>query len=479
MGYQDDQFAPGSRPRVDPQQLALLANAVRAAQQDRQNAVFLDQSLAAPSANAELQTLPPVTRFNVQDHLGAAAPTELGGAEELATRVFSQPMADTGASAELAARVARARNIVPGEGIRGRATLQSRLPGQTGREGISRAELAARVAQIRNGMPPQGGAGVGPFIDPRYLAHVADAAGESPWKGQPAEGIPPDHESRAFSSGPIDTLVARAGGPPPRYVPLPAVGNEDKVWRIQELRQARGNGQAVSHDGPRVFDAKPWVEAPSRIPRPAAGPDVKPNLRVRDSKQLRRTLAGLIQGIREAQRPGVLRHLTPADAQEAAHESYFETQRGSVAEHEAIISTMVNRLRSPQRRHYVDRGQEYNVHNVVQAHARHGIHQFQGIDNQAYPGFENRHDQGAQNARTAAANIAAHGPTNNATAFIVTDGRAPTRPQVTHLGHVHFVGRVGNVFLYAEDAPSQPRTRTHRVPGHHPAAHSPTPQRRR
>lgn len=62
--------------------------------------------------------------------------------------------------------------------------------------------------------------------------------------------------------------------------------------------------------------------------------------------------------------------------------------------------------------------------------------------------FSHIHTEGAENARKAAAYIAEHGPTNNATAYIITNGEEPTPVQVRRLGDVHFVQRVGDVFLY-------------------------------
>jgi len=281
MRYLDDQLPPGSSPQGDPHQLALLAKAaVRGAQQDRQNAAFRDQNLTAASASAELQILPPRTLFAIQEQLGTALPTGVGGAADLGRRIFGQPVGDTRAFAELAARAARARNAASGEDTQNTATRQSGLRGQTGLDGTSRAELAARAARILNGMPPQGGAGAGPLLDAQPLAHVANAAGESPRKGQSATGmLTSPLEKRAFASGPIDDLVARGlEGSPPRYGLLPAVGAPAVI------------PASVSPDGSRVVDATNWVKAPSRIPRPTAGPDVKPNLRVSEPKRSRTIL---------------------------------------------------------------------------------------------------------------------------------------------------------------------------------------------
>jgi hypothetical protein len=146
-----------------------------------------------------------------------------------------------------------------------------------------------------------------------------------------------------------------------------------------------------------------------------------------------------------------------------AHEAYGETARGSVAEHEAIISVILNRVRSGDRQ-YVDRGQEFTVPDVIAAHTRRNTHQFQAIDNDAYTQFDQANDQGARNARTAAANIAANGPTNRATHFIVTPPNTqPTPRQVAALGHVRPAGNVGNVYLY-EDVPAA--RAPHRARGH-------------
>jgi len=93
---------------------------------------------------------------------------------------------------------------------------------------------------------------------------------------------------------------------------------------------------------------------------------------------------------------------------------------------------------------------------------RRGNHQFQGMGKQNARYFSHRSDQGAQNARTAAANIAKNGPTNHATAFIVTDGSEPTKQEERNLGNVHRVGRVGNVFLY-EPGPAPPPASPHLV----------------
>jgi hypothetical protein len=245
-----------------------------------------------------------------------------------------------------------------------------------------------------------------------------------------------------------------------------------------------------------ILDMTAQTKARSRIARPGAVQEVEPNPTLRDAKQTKRQttqqpkhltkeqateLGGLMRDIHQSKPPRALRYFLPAEEEEAAHLARSENTRGTVAEHEAVVSVILNRVQSglDQRRQYLDRGQEANVHNVINATTRHGIHQFQGLDNNEYRrNFAELHDQGAQNARTAAGNIAAHGPTNKATAFIITEtdprtGR-PKQPElrtVSHLGHVHFVGQVEHVFLYAPDPP-QAQTRPHATAAHHhPASH--------
>src|SRR5690348_1094611 len=91
---------------------------------------------------------------------------------------------------------------------------------------------------------------------------------------------------------------------------------------------------------------------------------------------------------------------------------------------------------------YVDPGQESNINNVIHAHTRRGNTLFQSVGNDPQDPrgrnsreFDNIHDEGAENARKAAANIASNGPSNRATHFIVTDtgNTASTRmPRRTH-----------------------------------------------
>jgi len=142
--------------------------------------------------------------------------------------------------------------------------------------------------------------------------------------------------------------------------------------------------------------------------------------------------------------------LTPGQQRLVGALAYSETTTGTQAEQEAIISVVVNRADSGDRQ-YVNRGQAVNVENVANATAPNGQREFQGVGGRNFNAFLNGppNNPGARNAAAAAANISQHGPTNHATAFLVTRGQAPTQRQVHNLGHVHFVGRVGNVFLYA------------------------------
>jgi spore germination cell wall hydrolase CwlJ-like protein len=208
-----------------------------------------------------------------------------------------------------------------------------------------------------------------------------------------------------------------------------------------------------------VVDVSNLVRARSRIHQAKPVPEVKPNLALRPNKndrdQFKKTLGTVMQGMDKPRVPRAVRHLTEDDKQRVAHEAYGETARGSVQEHEAIISTILNRVRSGDRQ-YVDHGQEFTVANVIGAHTRKGNHQFQAIDNDAYVAFSQANDQGSRNAQIAAENVAANGPTTHATAFIVTNGRLPRSDEVSHLGKVQFVQRIGNVFLYEPKPTPQP-----------------------
>lgn len=181
---------------------------------------------------------------------------------------------------------------------------------------------------------------------------------------------------------------------------------------------------------PPVVDASNLVRARSRIHLPQPVPDVKPNLAVtskNDQKQFKNRLSGLMQGIRETPLPRAVRHLTQDDINEASAVAYSENVNGSVDEYEAIISAILNRVRSGDRQ-FVDPGQQFTVHNVIHS-KKHG-NQFQGVTenpNDAsgthYWKFASNHTPAAEKARIAAENIAAHGPTHDQRFFIVLNPR--------------------------------------------------------
>lgn len=142
--------------------------------------------------------------------------------------------------------------------------------------------------------------------------------------------------------------------------------------------------------------------------------------------------------------------LTPEQRRVAAAQAYAEGTDATQAEHEAMISAMLNRANSGDRQ-YVNQGRAVNFENVMGATAPNGRNQFQGYRGRDYnahfTGAAN--NQGARNATAAAANISRNGPTNNATFYIATGGQPPTQRQVRNLGNVHQVGQVGRVYLYA------------------------------
>jgi RHS repeat-associated protein len=146
--------------------------------------------------------------------------------------------------------------------------------------------------------------------------------------------------------------------------------------------------------------------------------------------------------------------LTPDQQLLSGAVAYSENTRASRAEYEAIISVIVNRADSGDTQ-FVGHGQTVNVENVVNARAPNGQYQFNGVNGRQFNAYSQgqANNQGARNAAAAAAEISRHGPTNQATFFIATHGRAPTQREVRNLGNVHPVGRVGNVFLYAPERP--------------------------
>jgi hypothetical protein len=264
-------------------------------------------------------------------------------------------------------------------------------------------------------------------------------------------------------------------------------GNESVTGAQSGFGGAKATASGVAAKGngtqPQVV---PVRHIPSRIKQLKPVPEVAPNLsRAHDlPKESKLKLGGLMHGIEEKPIPRAVRHLTRDNINEAAAVAYSENTTGSLAEHEAIISVILNRARSGERQ-YVDPDKPITVQNVIHGHARLrggglGRYQFQGVGGSNEENFAATNDQGSQNDRSAAENIAAHGPTNRATAFIVTDGRAPTPGEVSRLGKVQYLQRVGNVFLYEPKPSSKPaHGNTENHPKHFGARHPHTARKAR
>lgn len=133
--------------------------------------------------------------------------------------------------------------------------------------------------------------------------------------------------------------------------------------------------------------------------------------------------------------------------------AYTELGSGTVAEHEAVQSTVLNRIASGHR--YYAHGEELNEHNVI-----HAPHQYQGVAR--FPDRFTKYLEGtaplAQNAAQAEQNLMRTGkPTTNATAYIAhLDGSPPSDEEVWRLGDVQKAEpyRVGRVYLYAPKPPA-------------------------
>ena len=145
---------------------------------------------------------------------------------------------------------------------------------------------------------------------------------------------------------------------------------------------------------------------------------------------------------------------TPAPGRtELGAVSYVELGRGTVEEHEAVQSTVLNRIASGHK--YYAHGEEPNEHNVI-----HAPGQYQGVA--LFPDrFRDYLDGtavGAQNAAQAERNLRRTGkPTTNATAYIAhLDGSPPSDEEVWRLGDVQKADpyRAGRVYLYAPKAPA-------------------------
>jgi hypothetical protein len=128
--------------------------------------------------------------------------------------------------------------------------------------------------------------------------------------------------------------------------------------------------------------------------------------------------------------------------------SYSEKANGTVAEHAAIQSTVMNRVASGKE-YWVKKGQEVKETNVINApgqcikEASDNFHKYQD-------GRTNEKD--ARNAMQADENLRRTGkPANDATSFVVhRDGSPPTDDEIFRMGHVVPAKppRVGSVYLY-------------------------------
>jgi hypothetical protein len=136
--------------------------------------------------------------------------------------------------------------------------------------------------------------------------------------------------------------------------------------------------------------------------------------------------------------------------------SYSEKEDGTVAEHEAIQSTVMNRVASGEKQ-YVGKGQAVNEHNVI-----HAPNQYQGVprgEKRRGPFLDYQagkaNGPGAANAEKADESLRRNGKaTNDATFFIVNPGgKPPTDRQVRNLGNVEPAGHVGDVYLYKPKPP--------------------------
>jgi len=126
-----------------------------------------------------------------------------------------------------------------------------------------------------------------------------------------------------------------------------------------------------------------------------------------------------------------------------------------VAEHEAMQSTIMNRVSSGERQ-FVDKGKPVNEYNVI-----HATKQYQAVGTDRFQDYTGGkvNNSGARNAAKAAENLRRTGmPTNDATSFIVNQGgKAPSEKQVHALGNVIPAGQVGDVYLYKPKPPEKRR----------------------
>jgi len=133
--------------------------------------------------------------------------------------------------------------------------------------------------------------------------------------------------------------------------------------------------------------------------------------------------------------------------------SYVELGRGTLEEHEAVQSTVLNRMASGQR--YFAHGKELNEHNVITAPG-----QYQGVMDhpEEFGKYLAGTAVGAQNAAQAERDLRLTGrPTTNATFYIAhIDGSPPSDHEIMNLGrNLQPAGKVGRVYLYEPKPPSK------------------------
>src|SRR4029077_7441163 len=130
--------------------------------------------------------------------------------------------------------------------------------------------------------------------------------------------------------------------------------------------------------------------------------------------------------------------------------SYTELGRGTIEEHEAVQSTVLNRIASGHR--YWAHGRELNEHNVITA-----PDQYQGVTEnpERFQDYLHGTARDAQNAAQAERELRRTGrPTTDATSYVAhIDGSPPSDDEIFRLGHVVYVGNVGRVYLYKDTAP--------------------------
>lgn len=131
--------------------------------------------------------------------------------------------------------------------------------------------------------------------------------------------------------------------------------------------------------------------------------------------------------------------------------AYSEITDGTVAEYEAIQSTVMNRIASRQKSWVAKdkRDQPLNEDNVITA-----PHQYQGVGGTNYERYitEKDNNRGTRNAEQADRNLSRTGrPTSDAVSFIVhQDGSPPTDEEIMRLGpnlDPHYE-KIGRVYLY-------------------------------